>query len=91
MKLPRAAFLLFLGLAATSGPAGAGPTEWFLAHRADWEFVQGTGGIRILKPKQVIGRVLLPVLYDASGSSAITCKPTKSMYCGLATPLATPG
>ena len=57
-------------------PASAGLLDWFIPHNADWKFIQSTGGIQILTPKLTDGKMLLPVLYDASGLSEVTCKPT---------------
>ncbi len=57
-------------------PASAGLLDWFIPHSADWKFIQATGGIQVLTPKLTGGKMLLPVLYDASGLSEITCKPS---------------
>jgi hypothetical protein len=57
-------------------PARADVLDWFLPHSADWKFIQSTGGLRILPPQIIDGKMLLPVLYDASGLSQITCKPS---------------
>ena len=77
MKPSRYAVLLSLCCTALSvAPAEAGFIDWFLPHRADWKFVQSTGGIRILPPERANGKVRLPIMYDASGSSQITCKPS---------------
>ena len=62
--------------ASSIAPLRAGITDWFLPHRADWHFIQSTGGIRILPPEFMGGKVRLPVLYDASGVSQITCRPS---------------
>jgi hypothetical protein len=59
-----------------AAPAHAGLLDWFVSRSADWNFIQSTGGIRILTPVTVGGKLLLPVLYDASGMSNITCEPT---------------
>jgi hypothetical protein len=69
------AFALFV-LWANPVPASAGPLDWFLPHTADWKFIQSTGGMQILTPKLTGGRMILPVLYDASGQTEITCKPS---------------
>ena len=66
---------IFLFWAAPT-PSHAGLLDWFLSHNANWKFVQSTGGLRILKPQFTGGKLLLPILYDASGLSEITCKPT---------------
>jgi len=77
VKLPPLAVFLSLCVAAVCPEqARASFTAWFLAHKADWDFIQSTGGIRVLKPEEAGGRIRLPVLYDASGSTATTCKPT---------------
>jgi len=61
---------------AAPSSARASLLDWFLSKSADWRFVQSTGGMQILSPNVTDGKVYLPVLYDASGLSQITCKPT---------------
>ena len=58
------------------GTAHAGVLNWFFAHRQNWQAIQSTGGLKILPPKTSDGRRLLPVVYDASGTCTVTCKPT---------------
>jgi len=69
------ALVLFI-LWANPMPVSAGLLDWWVPHKADWKFIQSTGGIQVLTPKLTDGKMLLPVLYDASGMSEITCKPS---------------
>jgi hypothetical protein len=55
----------------------AGVLDWFFPTTADWKFIQSTGGMAILKPEFSEGKKVLPILYDASGMSEITGKPTR--------------
>lgn len=54
----------------------AGVMGWFTSEARDWEFVKKTGGIRVLAPIKMEGRLVLPVEVDPSGLTAITTKPT---------------
>ena len=76
MKRSIQAVIAIFILWAAPVPARAGLFDWFVSKSADWNFIQSTGGIRILTPVTIGGKLLLPVLYDASGMSNITCEPT---------------
>lgn len=56
---------------------------WLTSETRDWQFVVATGGIRIGSPIEKDGKRLLPVEYDASGLTTVTCKPT-TMNSGVA-------
>ncbi|MCM0084541.1 hypothetical protein L4X63_23485 [Geomonas sp. Red32] len=55
--------------------AHAGVMGWFTSEVRDWEFIQKTGGLRVLAPVKREGKLLLPVEYDVSGLTTITTKP----------------
>ena len=63
--------------------ASAGIAGWFTSEARDWQFVQQTGGMRVGAPIEKDGKKMLPIEYDVSGLSTITCKPT-TMNSGLA-------
>lgn len=55
----------------------AGVVGWLTAKDCSWGFVQQTGGIRIDQPVERDGRLVLPVEYDITGTSAgVTQRPT---------------
>jgi hypothetical protein len=56
--------------------ANAGIIGWATSESRDWQFIQKTGGIRIGLPINRDGKFVLPVEYDVSGLSSITCKPS---------------
>jgi hypothetical protein len=68
-------------LLATS--AHAGILGWLTSEAREWQFVQQTGGIRIGVPKEHEGRMVLPIEYDVTGTTAVTRKPTLG-HSGLA-------
>jgi hypothetical protein len=76
MKRSIQGVIAVLILWAAPVPARAGLLDWFVSQSADWKTIQSTGGIRVLTPVTIGGKLLLPVLYDASGMSNITCEPT---------------
>ncbi len=63
--------LLILAVTVNAGIIG-----WATSESRDWQFIQKTGGIRIGLPIDRDGKFVLPVKYDVSGLSSITCKPT---------------
>jgi hypothetical protein len=63
--------------------ASAGIAGWLTSESRDWQFVQQTGGMRIGVPTENDGRKLLPIDYDVSGLTTVTCKPT-TVNSGLA-------
>jgi len=63
--------------------ASAGIAGWLTSEARDWQFVQQTGGLRIGAPIGKDGRKLLPIDYDVSGLTTVTCKPT-AVNSGLA-------
>jgi hypothetical protein len=68
---------IFLLLWAAPAPSQAGILDWFLPRTADWNFIQATGGMTVLNLEVSEGKTVLPVLYDASGMSEVTRKPTR--------------
>ena len=72
--LSASALVLFWSAAT---PSSAGVLDWFFPKNADWNFIRATGGLAILNPQVSDGKVVLPVLYDASGTTAVTCRPTR--------------
>ena len=73
----RVLFMLGLSVVAAS-QARAWLTDWFLSRPADWTFIQETGGIRILPPREIGGKRVLPVVYDASGRTEVTRRPVRT-------------
>ncbi|MBL9215722.1 MAG: hypothetical protein JNG83_09635 [Opitutaceae bacterium] len=67
---------MILAFVLLAGGAEAGLVGWLTATTRSWEFVQATGGIKINEPVLVEGRLLLPVEYDATGTTAVTRAPT---------------
>jgi hypothetical protein len=63
--------------------ASAGIAGWFTSEVRDWQFVQQTGGMRVGAPIEKDGKKMLPIEYDVSGLTTVTCKPT-TMNSGLA-------
>ena len=74
------AVFFWLALAAS---AHAGLAGWLTSTVRRWDFIQETGGIRISEPIELEGKLVLPVEYDASGTSGITHRPTR-LNSGLA-------
>jgi hypothetical protein len=66
---------LAVALLAVAVPAHAGIVGWATTQSRSWEYIQQTGGIRIGSPMARDGKAVLPVEYDVSGLSTITCKP----------------
>jgi hypothetical protein len=68
--------VLLIGLTLATA-ASAGVVGWLTAQECSWSFVQKTGGIRIGQPVERDGRLVLPVEYDITGTSAgVTQRPT---------------
>jgi hypothetical protein len=63
--------------------ASAGIAGLLTSETRSWQFVQQTGGMRIGAPIEKDGKKRLPIDYDVSGLTTITCKPT-TMNSGLA-------
>lgn len=57
--------------------AQAGLVGWLTSNTRSWSFVQQTGGIRISEPREIDGKLVLPVEYDATGVSGVTQRPTR--------------
>ncbi len=75
--------IFVLGLLALATVASAGVAGWLTSVTRDWSFIQQTGGIRIGVPIEKEGRKMLPIEYDVTGLTTVTCKPT-TMNSGLA-------
>jgi hypothetical protein len=75
--------LIILTLITLATQSHAGIIGWFTSKGRDWQFVQQTGGMRIGDPIDRYGKKVLPVEYDVSGLTTVTCKPT-TMNSGLA-------
>ena len=60
----------------------AGIIGWLTSEPRDWQFIQSVGGIDIDPVIQKSGKPMLPVTFDVSGLSTVTCKPT-TMNSGL--------
>lgn len=66
---------LAIALLAVTVTAHAGMIGWATSEGLPWEFIQQTGGMRVGTPMDRGGKTVLPVEYDVSGLSSITCKP----------------
>ncbi len=63
--------------------ASAGIVGLLTSETRGWQFIQQTGGMRIGVPIEKDGKKMLPIEYDVSGLTTVTCKPT-TMNSGLA-------
>lgn len=71
-QLPVLLTALTAATAVTAGVVG-----WLTAKDCSWSFVQKTGGIRIGQTVERDGRLVLPVEYDITGTSAgVTQRPS---------------
>ena len=63
--------------------ASAGIVGWLTSETRGWQFIQQTGGMRVGAPIEKDGKRMLPINYDVTGLTTVTCKPT-IMNSGLA-------
>ncbi|WP_309382120.1 hypothetical protein [Cerasicoccus frondis] len=73
-------FALITLLAVTS--ASAGIVGWLTEERADWDFIQKTGGVRVESVAPTEGGWLLTIRYDVTGLTKVTREP-EQMNSGM--------
>lgn len=79
MKTPT----IVLSILAVITTAHAGVGSFLTQKKADWEFIQKTGGIELVESRQEKDMTYLKIKYDVSGLTSVTRKP-ETMNSGLA-------
>ena len=74
---------LLLGILAIITSSYAGIGSFLTQKKADWDFIQQTGGIELTESRQEKNLTYLKLKYDVSGLTTVTRKP-ETLNSGLA-------